>query len=90
VALDLRQTLGRPITPAWPRKSTRESPVAEASRSLAQEGVLTASIKAWQPPAPKLPRKPRSTEDEEGDTGQQKRVPPGDVLETETRTDPSR
>ena len=52
VALDLRQTLGRPIAPAWPRRSTRESRVAEASRSLAQEGVLAASIKVPDAAAP--------------------------------------
>lgn len=43
-------------------------------------------IRAWQPPAPKLPRKPRTAGQEEAET-QQDRVPAADVLETENQAE---
>ena len=52
VSLDLRQTLGAPVSPVWPKKSNRASRVAEASRSLAQDGILSASIRVPDAAAP--------------------------------------
>jgi hypothetical protein len=52
VSLDLRQTLGAPVSPVWPKKSNRASRVAEASRTLAQDGILSASIKVPDAAAP--------------------------------------
>lgn len=52
MSLDLRQTLGRPVAPLWPRKSTRSSRLIEAARSLAQDGLLGAAIKVPDTAAP--------------------------------------
>jgi hypothetical protein len=52
MGLELRQTLGRPVTPLWPRNLDRQARIAAGARKLAQEGILTASIKIPDAAAP--------------------------------------
>jgi len=52
VSLELRQKFGRKVEPNWPRNSDRASRLIPASKRLAQDGVLTASIKIPDAAAP--------------------------------------
>ena len=51
-SLELRQTLGRPVTPIWPKSIDRQSRIAAAARRLAQDGLMAASIKVPDAAAP--------------------------------------
>ena len=52
MSLELRQKFGRKVEPNWPRNSDRASRLAPASKGLAQDGVLVASIKIPDAAAP--------------------------------------
>ena len=45
LVLELRQTLGRPVTPLWTRKTDRATRVSAAAKAIAQDGTLDAAIK---------------------------------------------
>lgn len=45
LSLELRQTLGRPVIPVWPRKTDRATRVSAAARAIALDGMLDAAIK---------------------------------------------
>jgi hypothetical protein len=45
LALELRQTLGRSVTPVWARKTDRATRVTAAAKVLTQDGILAAAIR---------------------------------------------
>jgi hypothetical protein len=52
ISLELRQILGRPVSPVWPRDTDRQARVVTAAKRLAQDGLLTAAIKVPDAAAP--------------------------------------
>ncbi|CAN5767423.1 hypothetical protein BH24CHL6_BH24CHL6_15420 [soil metagenome] len=52
ISLELRQTLGRPVSAIWPRMTDREARVLAASKLLVQDGLLSAALKVPDTAAP--------------------------------------
>jgi hypothetical protein len=52
IGMELRQTLGRPVTPQWPRHVDRHVRLTDAARALAQEELLRAAVKVPDTAAP--------------------------------------
>ena len=52
ISLELRQSLGRPVSAVWPRNSDRAARIAAASKAIALEGTMAASIRVPDTAAP--------------------------------------
>lgn len=52
ICLDLRQSLGRPVSAVWPRNTDRAARVVAASKAIALEGTMAASIRVPDAAAP--------------------------------------
>jgi hypothetical protein len=52
LCLDLRQSLGRPVSAVWPRQTDRTTRALAASKAIAQDGAMAASIRVPDAAAP--------------------------------------